>query len=376
MSDGVSNQAGRRVAVRWVSGTREKEIQMVMTVAKVAKRRSENFVKFRSDERLRRELDERQCEWEPVREVSISDVDISDNEYQTRLDVATADREVIDKYKERLQAGDVFPEVLLAADRRYRKGGKPTFKIICGKHRLIAMIELGITSVNALVMWIGEDSDKAKARDISIHDNVANGKPVSHEVMNEQVARECIAENLGFANGMPDSRITRAVCERHKIKKPDSVKKHIERLLFQHECRARKLDPPAAIEVCAAAYSFVDREGFGEIAKAVCKFGDTKGLTSVLRQCRRARKSGDDVVRAVTDHVAGYTSSPGVTSSMSSVDRIRRLCDRLIKHLESDLANDASITSSDCDLVDDYIANVCERGSTVVSVLRKKATGA
>jgi hypothetical protein len=349
---------------------------MVTTVARKSNGRTDNFVKCRSDERLRRELDERKCEWEPVREVRTEDVDITDNEYQTRLDVATADREVIDKYKERMQAGDVFPEVLLAADRRYRKGGTPKFKIICGKHRLLAMIELGVTSFNALVMWIGGDPDKAKARDISIHDNVANGKPVSHEVMNEQVARECIAENLGFANGMPDPRITRAVCERHKIKKTDSVKKHIERLLFQHECRARKLDPPSAVEVCAAAYSFVDREGFGDIAKVVCKLGDTKGLTSVLRQCRKARKSGDAVVRAVTDHAAGYTSPPVVTSSMSSVDRIRLLCDRLIKHLEGDLANDDSVSSKDFDLVDDYIANVCERGSTVVSVLRKKASGA
>jgi hypothetical protein len=340
------------------------------------KRRDEAFMKCRSDERLRRELEERQCEWEPVRDINIGDVDTSDNEYQTRLDVATADREVIDKYKERMQAGDVFPEVLLAADRRYRKGGTPTYKVIAGKHRLLAMIEFGVSSLNALVMWIDQDSDKAKARDISIHDNVANGKPVSHEAMNEQVARECIAENLGFANGMPDARITRAVCERHKIKKTDSVKKHIERLLFQHECRARKLDPPAAVEVCAAAYSFVDREGFGEIAKAVCKLGETKGLTSVLRQCRRARKSGDAVVSALTDHAAGYTSSAVVTLSMSSVDRIRLLCDRLIKHLEGDLANDASVNTRDCDLVDDYIAKVCERGAAVVSLLRKKASGA
>jgi hypothetical protein len=333
-------------------------------------------VKFRSDERLRRELDERQCEWEPVREVSIADVDTADNEHQTRLDVATADREVIDKYKERMQAGDLFPEVLLAADRRHRKSGKPTYKIICGKHRLIAMIELGIKTFNALVMWIGEDSDKAKARDISIHDNVANGKPVSHEVMNEQVARECIAENQGFVNGMPDARIIRAICERHKINKTESVKKHIERLLFQYECSKRKLLPPAAIDTCSAAYSFVDREGFSEIAKAVSKFGATKGLANVLRQCRRAKKSGDAVVRAMTDHVAGYTATARISSSMSAVDRIRLQCDRLIKHIENDLPNDPLVNAKACDMVDDYIANVCERGSTVVSVLRKKATGA
>jgi hypothetical protein len=225
-------------------------------------------------------------------------------------------------------------------------------------------------------MWIGQDSDKAKARDISIHDNVANGKPVSHEVMNEQVALECISENIGLANGMPDARITRAVCERHKIKKPDSVKKHIERLLFQHECRVRKLHPPAAVEVCAAAYSFVDREGFGEIAKAVCKFGDTKGLPAVLRQCRRGRKFGDAVVRAITDHAAGYTAVSSVTVPMSGVARVRLMCNGLVKFLELALAEDRSVTLGDCDLLDDYIASVCERGSMVVSSLRKKANGA
>jgi hypothetical protein len=310
-----------------------------------------------------------------VREVKISDVDISDNEHQTRLDCATADKEVIDKYKERIQAGDVFPEVLLAADRRYRKGGHPTYKIICGKHRLIAMIELGITSFNALVMWIGEDSDKAKARDISIHDNVANGKPVSHEVMNEQVARECIAENLGFANGMPDPRITRGVCERHKIKKVDSVKKHIERLLFQHECRSMNLDPPVGVEVCASAYRFVDREGFPEVAKAVCKFGETKGLPTLLRQCRRAKKHGDAVAAAIKDYVAGYTSATRVAEPMSSVARIRLMCDRLLKHIEGELAQDISITARDCDLVGEYIASVCDRGSAALCVIRKKAKG-
>jgi hypothetical protein len=349
---------------------------MGIALDKVIKRRQQNFVKFRSDERLRRELSDRQCEWEPLREVNMSDIDVSDNEYQTRLDVATADSEVIEKYKERLRSGDIFPEVLLAADRRYRKSGSPKFKIICGKHRLIAMIELGITCFNALVMWIGESADKAKARDISIHDNVANGKPVSHEVMNEQIANECIAENLGLANGMPDPRITRAVCDRHKIKNMQSVKKHIHRLLFHHECRVRKLDPPSAVEVCAAAYEFVDREGFGEIAKAICKFADTKGLPALLRQCRIHRKSGDAVVRAITDHAAGYTSSPAVSRAMSNVDRVRLLCDRLTKCLEIQLTADASITAKDCDSLDGYITSVCERGFTVVSVLRKKASGA
>lgn len=340
------------------------------------KLRDDSFMRFRSDERIRRELDEKQCQWEPVQEVQLADVEISDNEYQTRLDVATADREVIEKYKERMQAGDTFPEVLLAADRRYRTGGRPKYKIVGGKHRLVALMELGITSFNALVMWVSDDSDKKKARDISIHDNVANGKAVSSEVMHEQIARECISESGGFANGYPDAPITRAVCDRHGISKADSIKKHIERLLFQHECRARKLVPPAVIDVCSAAYRFVDREGFGEIVKAVCKHGEAKGLSTVLRNCARRRQCGDAVVKAISDYSGGYTPSRTGTLSMSSVDKTRLMCDQLVKHLESHVSCDASIGVNGCQMIDDYLANVCERGSTVVSVLRKKATGA
>jgi hypothetical protein len=274
-----------------------------------------------------------------------------------------------------MMAGDKFPEILIAADRRYRTGGKPVYKVICGKHRILAMLELGITACNALVMWVSDDSDKSKARAASIADNVANGLPVSNEVMHEQIARECITESGGFANGYPDPRVTRAVCGRHNITKTDSIKKHIDRLLFQHECRARKLVPPAVIDVCAAAYSFVDREGFGDIARAVCRNGESKGLSTVLRECRRRRQSGDAVVKAINDHAAGYAVIKRPTSLMSSVDKTRLMCDALAKHLESSVSVDASITVRDCELIDDYITNICDLGATVVSVLRKKATG-
>jgi hypothetical protein len=354
----------------------ERKTEMATAIARAMKDRSASHMKLRSDERLRRELDQRQCEWEPRMDVQISDVDLSDNEYQTRLDVATADRELIEKYKERIQAGDTFPEVLLAADRRYRTGGKPRYKIVCGKHRLLSMRDLGVESFNALVIWVSDDSDKSKARDISIHDNVANGKPVSNDVMNEQIARECILESGGFFNGCPDPRITRAVCERHRITKTESVKKHIDRLLFQHECRAKKLVPPSAIDVCATAYYFVDKDGFADILRAVCKHGECKGLPSVLRDCRRRRQCGAAVVKAVVDHAAGYTQSTTTSPGMSSVDKTRLLCDGLVKHLESSVSSDASVTIRDCKTLDDCIALVCERGSMVVSVLRKKATGA
>lgn len=349
---------------------------MAIAMAKANKERAGNYIKFRSDERLRRELDQRQCEWEPRMDVQLSDIDLADNEYQTRLDVATADRELIEKYKERIQAGDTFPEVLLAADRRYRTGGKPRYKIVCGKHRLLAMRDLGIESLNVLVIWISDESDKSKARDVSIHDNVANGKPVSNDVMHEQIARECILESGGFANGSPDPRITRSVCERHRITKTESVKKHIDRLLFQYECRARKLVPPSVIDVCSIAYYFVDKDGFGDILRAVCKHGESKGLPGVLRDCRRRRQCGAAVVKAVVDHAAGYTQSTKTSIGMSSVDKTRLLCDGLLKHLESAVSADASVTVRDCKTLDDCIALVCERGSMVVSVLRKKATGA
>lgn len=340
------------------------------------RRDDQNFARFRSDERLRRELSERQCDWELVQEVQLSAVDLTDNEFQTRLDVATADKEVIAKYVERMQAGDVFPEVLLAADRRYRTGGKPNYRIVCGKHRLLALRELGVDSFNATIIWIKDETDKAKARDISIHDNVANGKPVSSDVMNEQIARECIVQNGGFVNGYPDAKIVRQVCDRHHISKSESVKKHIDRLLFQHECRARKLVPPAVVDVCAAAHWFQDKNGFDAIVRAVCKHGECKGLSAVLKDCRRRRQSGEAVVQAVNDHAAGYSQSARPSLSMSAVDKTRLLCDSLVKHLETVVSGDASITLRDCQQLDDYLAMVCERGAVVVSVIRKKATGA
>jgi hypothetical protein len=339
------------------------------------KKHNKSFLPLLADERLRLDLESRKCDWEVLEEVDLSHIDISDNEYQTRLDCATMDRDLVNKYKDRLTAGDKFPEILLAADAAQRGKSRITYQIVGGKNRMAAALALGYSATNAVVMYISNESDKAKARDISIQDNVANGKPVSTDVMYEQIAKECISESGGFSEGYPGRMVVSSVCLRHQVPHADSIKKHIERLLFQHECRKLKLKSPTIIDVCAAAYQFLESEGFDDIAKAVCQAGDAKGLASILRDCKRRRLKGVQVVKAIGDFSAGYKPYKKAAAAMSSVARVRLACDALIKQLEGGIASDASVTLEDCNEIDGYISHVLEIGSSVVSLARKKASG-
>jgi hypothetical protein len=333
-------------------------------------------IKFSADERMRKEMNARNCDWEIVQEVPVVSIDANDNEFQTRLDCHTADKELVAKYVEAMAAGDVFPEIVLAAQKRHKHSGPVSYSIVCGKHRVLALRESGFESCNALLMWIASDDDRKKARDLSSHDNYANGKATSREVMYEQLAQECISENGGYVEGLPPPAIISQIVNRHSIKKPDLLRLHVHRLLFQHECRNRKLIAPEGVEVCSAAYAFSDKEGFSELIHAVSAARETKGLAQILKDGKRRKKSGSVVASLVNDASSGYSvpAASGIKMTLSS--RVVLNCEQLRKLLVSKLADDKSVGERDCEDIEAALEKLCESGANVVHTIRKKVRGA
>ena len=340
------------------------------------KQNSSGGVKLTADERLRRELDERKCNWELRDDVPFSAIDVSDNEYQTRVDCHTADKELVAKYAEGFTAGDAFPEIVLAAKRSSRTAYQVVYSIVCGKHRVLAAKAAGFLSCNAIVVLIDTEEDKKKARDVSSHDNWVNGKGIPPGERYEQLAQECISENGGLVNGLPPAAIVSQVAKRHSVVRREMLNGHIHRLLFQHECRRRKCVPPAGVDVCQLAYSYVDKEGFTDLVRAVSDARDTKGLVLIMRDGRQRKKNGREVAEDIANAANGYLSGSVSSRAMPAVARVQCALETVRKLMEGKLALDPSVTDADCNSIEAALEHVCECGATVVQALRRKVRGA
>lgn len=325
-------------------------------------------LKFSADEWLRRELDRRRVRWEPNERVDLAQVDSEDNEFQTRSDVHTADARLVSDYVERSQAGDEFPEVLLAV----RSGVAAKHKIVCGKHRVLMAIKRGATSINALVCIVRDEEDVSRLRDISIHDNVRNGSRVWCERQHEQIAQEAIRENGGYERGYPSHEVMRSVMVRHGIRNNQSVRKHLQRLLFNREAARRRLVAPASVDACALAYHWADREGFDELVRTVCRNGDSKALIATLRDAKHRRLGGTAAASAVMDAAAGYHGKEA--RSMRPAEKVRLRCLSVVKTFEEELSS-VTVTAEDLGVIEKAVRDVQAKGEAVVATLKKKIGG-
>jgi hypothetical protein len=331
---------------------------------------SGKHIESRPDVGLRERLEQLGLDYDAVR-VSISSVDTDRNEYQTRQH-AIVDRETVERYKMSLSSDScVFPEMLFAATSGSRKAGPKSLTPVCGRHRIVAHKEAGITSTTAIVVYVKTDLDKAKLVTLSRWDNFRNGAPETVNAHYQGLAQECIATAGGVLNGFPPKDVIDDIAARNGIggAYKTRLKMHIKAMLFQAECRSLRIPRiPDNAALCAAAYEFVDRDGFEEIAKAVCANQSHKGIAGVVKECNQRRLSGDAAVAFIKDASNGFSECP---VRMTAADEVRLRCNAFAASLKK-LEQDPSVTRHDVELLEKHIEEAFDRAAQTTARIKER----
>jgi hypothetical protein len=331
---------------------------------------NEKHIESRPDVGLRERLEQLGLDYDVVR-VNISSVDTDRNEYQTRQH-SIVDRETVERYKMSLNSDScVFPEMLFAATSGSRKTGAKSYVPVCGRHRVVAHKEAGITSTTAIVVYVKSDTDKAKLVTLSRWDNFRNGAPETVNAHYQGLAQECIATAGGVLNGLPPKDVIDEISARNGIsgQYKTRLKMHIKAMLFQAECRSLRIPRvPDNAALCAAAYEFVDRPGFEDVAKSVCANQSHKGITAAVKECHQRKLSGEAAVAFIRDASNGFSECP---VRMTAADEVRLRCNALAASLKK-LDQDPAVTRHDVELLENHLQEAFDRAAQVTSRIKER----
>jgi hypothetical protein len=349
----------------------QKEIAMATATIEVCNANASN-IDSREDVGLREKLEQLGLEYDVVR-VNMLSVDTDRNEYQTRQH-SIVDRETVERYKMSLNSGEcVFPEMLFAATLGSRKTGAKSLVPVCGRHRIVAHKEAGIASTLGIVVYVKNETDKAKLVTVSRWDNFRNGAPETVNAHYQGLAQECIALAGGVMNGFPPKSVIDEIASRNSIagQYKTRLKMHIRAMLFQAECRSLRIPRvPENAALCAAAYDFVDREGFEAIAKTVCANQSHKGIAGVVKECSQRRLSGKSAVDFIKDTSSGFSECP---VRMTSADEVRLRLNALTDSLKK-LDQDPSVTTHCVELLEKHLEEAFERAAQVTARIKERHT--
>ena len=329
-------------------------------------------IEARPDIGLRDKLEQLGLDYDVVR-VSVGSVDTERNEYQTRQH-SIVDRETVERYKMSLNSDScVFPEMLFAATHGGKKIGAKSLVPVCGRHRIVAHKEAGIASTIGLVVYPKSDTDKAKLVTISRWDNWRNGAPETVNAHYQGLAQECIAIAGGVLNGFPPKECVDEIASRNGLcgQYKTRLKMHIKAILFQAECRSIRIPRvPDNATLCAAAYDFIGRDGFEEVARAVCANQSHKGIASIVKECSQRRLVGQSAVAFIKDSSNGFSECP---RRMTAADEVRLRCIAFSDALKK-LDQDPSVTKHCVELLEQHIEAAFERAVQVTARIKGRIT--
>ena len=324
----------------------------------------------REDVALREKLDELGLNYEVMR-VNVSSVDTEKNEYQTRQH-SIVDRESVERFKMSLASGSArFPEMLLAANTGSKKTGPKSLVAVCGRHRIVAHKESGVLTVDAIIVYVKSETDKEKLVTISRWDNFRNGTPETIAAHYQGLAQECISLGGGVIAGYPPRSVIDAVALRNNlnISHKSRLVTHIKAMLFQAECRSLRIHKvPDNIHLCSQAHDFIGREGFEDVAKAVCANHLHKGITGAVKDARSRKLFGSKAASFIKDSTSGFSEPvPGMTN----VSVVRLRCRSLIDSIRK-LESDPAVTAEDIAAIERLLEESFDQAVNVTSHIKER----
>jgi hypothetical protein len=334
----------------------------------------DGHLEFSQDDNMIRRLKDLGIEWDE-KDVRVSDIDLSDNRYQTRLDAGSTDEEFVLRYKAAYGTGDRLPMPLVVVPFSARNQRDAKSSPCCGRHRLEAARRAGAKTMRLLRALPKCQGDIDALRDLSLFDNAANGKSISEDETYSYCAEEIVRKHGGLPAGMPDAKFITAEFRRWDGRgvKKERVTMYVKAYLAKRRCEVAGVHPPARmVEAFSDLFSWWNDAGFDDLSRQFCRFVDDPDVRKVLHESKRKRRSAAATLAELVSASRGYRD--GRRQKMDAVAVIRFRCDDIRKAI-SKLDEDMSLDFAKLDDVQRQIETLFTESEEAVGRLRSKLGG-
>lgn len=227
--------------------------------------------------------------------VSVNDVDIKDNTYQTRRNVSEFSGRVVKDYAEKIKSGEAFPMIVLEE----KSPGK--FRVVAGRHRASAYSEAqnGKTRYSAYLV------DKSTSRDslfaLSARENNSNG--VRQD--SAETARYAASKLLELAteHGAREHKqnVVRSYAEAYgsSVK---AVKENYHALLVEREMIKVGVDHSGvAFTALHTLWRWASSSDWRRLASAVSENRSLPGITRIIRDARSDKLDAASLIARIEE---------------------------------------------------------------------------
>ncbi|NBX73989.1 MAG: hypothetical protein EBQ89_06785 [Alphaproteobacteria bacterium] len=332
------------------------------------------YLTFAQNDSMIRRLSDLGIEWDE-QDIRISDIDLADNQYQTRLNTGSVNEEYAIRYKDDYLHGALLPMPLVVVPYSCRNQSGFKHSPCAGRHRIEGARRAGAVMFRTLRAHVKNQGDVDALRDVSMFDNRANGLSVSEDDFYTYCASEVVSKHGGLAAGMPDKKFIAAMFrrwERESIRRERLVL-HIKSMMAKLTCNSLGLSTPAnLVESYSELWSWSSDDGFCDLAKQFCRFCDDPDVRKVLRESKRKRLSASATLAELVSASRGYRG--GRREPMDPAAVIRFRCGDIRKALAK-LDSDMGLDFSKLDDVQRQIEAIWTESEETVAKLRAKIGG-
>jgi hypothetical protein len=237
--------------------------------------------------------------------VNVNDVDIKDNTYQTRRNVAESCSSVVREYADKMKSGESFPMIVLEE----KSSGR--YRVVAGRHRASAYAESqnGKTGYKAYVVEKGTSRDALFA--LSAKENNANGVRQSTSDTAKFAASKLLEAPLPNGSRIHQPMVINRVAEMYAVERK-SLGCQYKALLVEREMIRVGVDPSGVLLTALhPLWKWTQTADWGRLAAAVSENASLPGLIKLIHSARKDKVGADVLlgrIHEARDAISGRTA--------------------------------------------------------------------
>lgn len=239
------------------------------------------------------------------KEILLDEIDSKDNQLQGRTSVRNYDANLVKEYCSQMKAGAVFPWIVV----QKKKSGK--HRVVCGRHRLAAMIEAFGRTATVMCAVVSDATDDTKLLCLSARENTKNGYRQSHADLAAIAAETLLKMPLAVNAKEHPPAVIHSIADEIGAVRKNVKSEYYYRLAFRSMTDLGLSSPNNKIAL-ENLWRLPKSQGtWANICRAVSRFRQTPDLTGILRSIRLDKVQPESVEQEIVTRCESVMSEHG-----------------------------------------------------------------
>jgi hypothetical protein len=222
--------------------------------------------------------------------VSVNDVDIKDNTYQTRRNVAESSGRVVKDYADKISLGEAFPMIVIEEKSPGR------YRVVAGRHRASGYAEAQNGKSGYAAYLVDKSTPKEWLFALSARENNGNGVRQDNVETARYAASKMLEVPTPEGSRCHQQCVINSYAEAYGAHK-NAVRDNYLALLVQREMMKVGVDfagiPFTALYVL---WKWTDSADWKRLASVVSENRSTPGITQVIKNARRDKLDASSLI--------------------------------------------------------------------------------